>query len=580
MKNTIKKRGQRFVRRFSRASARASEDSREHIKENLIERFSHIANIRLLIVEWTLLVTALIMLAVAQAFWFGNSYADNTFVDGGTYTEATLGSVNSMNPLFATTSSEKVLSRLMFATLATIDYSGHPGIGLAQSITPNDNGQVWTVKLRDGLRWSDGEPITNADVLFTANLIKNPLVNSIYDANLSNVKVSENEAGEIVFELPTTYADFIAALNFPILPQHILGEVDPETMIENNFSNAPITSGAFSFNAMQMTAATGASNKIYYLSANPNYYKGQVMLNSFAIHTYETKDEIIGAINAGAVTATAELAETDAERINAGQFNIRESSLNSGAFMFFNTSHDVVKNVEMRAAIRQGIDLAKIRAAAEKTTPLDYPLLDSQIELTHYPELPSRDFDAAKSKIAELSGSEALHLDIATVNSGYLPGVVDTIKAELEGLGLNVEVTVYEENQEFINNVISKRAYDILVYEIELGTDPDLLPYYHSSQASNAGLNLSNYRNSLVDDLILGARDALDEELRVKKYETFLEYWMNGVPAIGLYQPNLTYYYNKNVRAFNDDVRLVTALDRFVDINSWAVNKGTKNKTP
>ena len=71
----------------------------------------------------------------------------------------------------------------------------------------------------------------------------------------------------------------------------------------------------------------------------------------------------------------------------------------------------------------------------------------------------------------------------------------------------------------------------------------------------------------------------MNDEVRVKKYEMFLDYWMNGVPAIGLYQPNLTYYYNKNVRTFND-VRLVTALDRFTDINEWAVNKGTKNKTP
>ena len=58
------------------------------------------------------------------------------------------------------------------------------------------------------------------------------------------------------------------------------------------------------------------------------------------------------------------------------------------------------------------------------------------------------------------------------------------------------------------------------------------------------------------------------------------EYWVTGVPAIGLYQPNLTYYYNKNVRTFSNDVRLVTALDRFSDITSWAVTKATKNKTP
>lgn len=577
MKKFVQKRGQKFLRRFSKASAKVGEESKEHIRENLIGRISHVANIRLLIVEWGLLVTALIMLAVAQAFWFGNSYAENVFVDGGTYTEATLGAVNSLNPLFATTSSEKTLSRLMFATLATVDYSGHPGIGLAKSITPSENGRIWTVRLREGLKWSDGEPITNEDVIFTANLIKNPMVNSIYGPNLSNVKITENANGEIVFELPVNYADFIAALIFPIVPEHILGEADPQTLIENSFSNTPVTSGAFSFNAVQ---ASTNNEKVYYLSANPNYYKGQEMLNSFAVHTYEAKEDIVRAVNAGSVTATAELTGAESGEITSSQFIYKNSSLSSGAFVFFNTSREAVKNVEARAAIRQGIDTAKIRAAAPETAALDYPLLDSQIKLGNYPAIPGRDYDAAKAKIAELAGDKAIYLEVATVNSGFLPAVTEVLKAELGGLGFEVNVTVYEENQDFINNVISRRNYDILIYEIELGTDPDLLPYYHSSQASGSGLNLSNYRNAVVDDLILGARDALDETLRVKKYETFLEYWVNGVPAIGLYQPNLTYYYNKNVRTFSNDVRLVTALDRFTDVTEWAANKGTKNKTP
>lgn len=576
MKNSIKKRGQKFVRKFSRASVKASEESKEHIKENLIERFSHIENIRLLILEWSLLVAALIMLAVAQAFWFGNSYAENVFVDGGTYTEATLGEVKSMNPLFATTSSEKVLSKLMFATISTIDYSGHAGAGLAESIKSDESGKIWTVKLRDDLKWSDGEPITNEDVLFTAELIKNPAVSSIYDSNLSNVKISENEQGEIVFDLPVSYADFITALNFPVVPKHVLVDADPKTLIENSFSNAPVTSGAFSYNATQVSEG---EEKIYYLSANPNYYMGKLMLNSFAVHTFSTKEDIIQAVNAGSVSGTAELTETEASQVATGQFLVKKSSLNSGAFIFFNTSHDVVKSTEMRAAIRQGIDMEKIRAEASDNSALDYPLLKSQIELTNYPAIPERDFEAAKAKIAELSGGESVHLEVATVNSGYLPGVTEAIKTELESLGFEVSVTVFEENQEFINNIASKRNYDILVYEVELGADPDLLPYFHSSQASSSGLNLSNYRDALVDDLLLGARDATNNEVRVKKYEMFLERFVSGVPAIGLYQPNLTYYYNKNVRTFND-VQLVTALDRFVDISEWAVNKGTKNKTP
>ncbi|MBR3116035.1 hypothetical protein IKF30_02290 [Candidatus Saccharibacteria bacterium] len=578
MGNTFKKRGQKFVRKFSRVTAKASEEGKEHIKENFFGRLQNVGNIKLLILEWSLLIVALVLLAVAQAFWFADSYSENVFSNGGSYIEATLGDVNSMNPLFATTDSEKVLSRLMFGTLVTIDYSGHPNVGLASSVTPSEDGKTWTVKLRDGLTWSDGEPITNDDVIYTVELIRNPRVDSVYDTNLANVKVSVNENGEIVFDLPSAYADFISALNIPILPKHILAESDPETLIENTFSTAPVTSGAFTFNAQQTTSRTDET--VVYLSANPDYYKGGPLLNSFAIHTYDDKEAIISALNAGTVTATAELTEADRDSVNTGQFLEKNSSLSSGTFIFFNTKNSAVKDVAMRSAIRQGLDIAKLRELAPDTVALNYPILTSQIKLSKYPEIPGYDFDAAKAKIAELMGEEPIPLSIATVNSSFLPAVANELGEELKNLGFNVNVSVYEEDQEFMTNIISMRGYDILVYEVELGSDPDLLPYYHSSQASSKGLNLSNYRSALVDDLLLGARDTLDEELRVKKYETFLEYWVSDVPAIGLYQPNLTYYYNRNTQTFSNDTKLVTALDRFSDVTDWAVVKVTKNKTP
>lgn len=578
MKESIQKRGQKFVKKFSKASIQVSEEGKEHIKENVFGRISHIASIRLLILEWGLLVVALIMLAIAQSFWFGDSYADNTWSTGGTYIEASVGEVNSMNPLFANTSSEKTLSRLMFSTIASIDFSGHPGPELAEYIKPSENGRIWTIKIRDGLKWSDGEPLTREDVIFTLNLIKNPAVNTVYDANLTNVKISENENGEIVFTLPTPYADFISALIIPVVPEHVLADSDPKTLIEDSFSNVPIGSGAFIFNATQLNTTSG--EKTIYLSSNPYYYKNRTLLSSFAVHVFMNRDSIISALNAGTITATAELSEADSENITSKSIYQKNSSLNSGAFIFFNTASQNVKDVATRDAIRRGINLEEIREQAPNTIALNYPLINSQLKLEAYPALPEYDLESAKAKIAELIGENTVTLEVATVNSGFLPKVTEAVSEALKELGYDVHISTYEENQDFISNVLSKRSYDLLIYEIELGADPDPLPYYHSSQASKAGLNLSNYRNALVDDLLLAGRETLDESLRIKKYERFLEYWVSNVPAIGIYQPNLTYYYNKNSRPFSNDLKLVTALDRFTDVNTWAVNTTTKNKTP
>ncbi|MDO4760017.1 MAG: ABC transporter substrate-binding protein [Candidatus Saccharibacteria bacterium] len=574
MKNSVKKRGQKVIKRFSRFGKIAEQEGKEHLKTNFFGRLSHIKSIKLLILEWCLLISALILLAITQSIWLGNFYSSNSFVSGGSYTEGTVGKVNSLNPLFAVTDSEKALSRLLFATLSTVDYSGHIAPGLAKSIHTSEDGRTWTIKLRDNLKWSDGEPITNEDVLFTTSLIKNSAVSSIYDTNLSNVRVAE-EDGKIVFTLPSIYADFDSALTFPILPKHILGNVDPKTLIENSFSTSPVTSGAFTYNATQ-TPSTG--EKIFYLSANPSYYKGKPLLNSFAIHTYEDKGDLISDLNAGKITATAALSPAEKNLVTSSTIYEKQTSISSGVYAFLNTSKDPLKSKSLRQTIKRAINLDEIRAVTDGNPALDYPLTDAQIQLSKYPAPIGYNLDSAKSTVA--SDFSGITLSIATVNSGYLPVVAETFADSLRDAGIEVNVTAYTENQDFISSIVTKRNYDILIYEIELGADPDLFAYYHSSQASQSGLNLSNYKNSLIDDLILGARETTDDSLRLAKYESFLGYWVDDVPAIGLYRTNISYFYNKNVRTFSDDSHMVTALDRFVNVETWASEKTSKNRTP
>ncbi len=574
MKQTFKKRGQKLAKRWEKFSKRASEDSREHIQENLIERLPNARRVRLLILEWCLLVIVIISLALTQAFWYDQSYSMQAFVDGGTYTEGTIGKVNSLNPLFATTNSEKALSKLLFARLATIDYSGHIGVGLASSITPDETGKVWTVKLKDGLKWSDGEPMTIDDVVYTLSVIKDPSVNTIYSSDFSGVSVKATE-DSVIFTLSSAYVDFPTFLDLPILPAHILAEVQPSMLLEHSFSTNPITSGAFAFNAIQTT--NDDAEKIVYLTANSNYYKGAPMLSSFVIHTYAETDSIIKALSTGEITASAELSSADADALPADLIYEKQTTISDGVFAFLNTGSSALSNVEVRRAIRQGIDASSLAAEFDEK-PLDYPILSSEIELNEYPALPAYDPAAAKATIASQASDK--NIQLATVNTGYFPELAQDFAEQLTELGFIVETTIYEPDQDFLLNVIRPRNYDILIYNIGLGANPDIFTYYHSSKASTSGLNLSNYRNLVVDDLIISARSTMNETLRVAKYEAFLRHWVDDVPAIGLYQASLTYFCNRNARAFSEDNRLVFATDRFTDVDYWAVNQAKRNRTP
>lgn len=576
MKPIFKKRGQKLAKRWEQLSERAREGGKEHIQENLIDRLPNARRVRLLILEWCLLIIVITSLTLTQAFWYRQSYSAQAYVDGGTYIEATMGRVNSLNPLFATTESEKVLSKLMFATLSMVDYSGHVGLGLAESVIPDETGRVWTLTLKDGLKWSDGEPITLDDVIYTVNLTKDPTINTAYASNFSGVTI-ERIDDALVFALPSAYADFDSTLNIPILPAHILADVAPGQLLENNFSSNPVTSGAFTFNAMQNVSNEG--EKIIYLAANPYYYKSAPMLNSFAIHTYSSLDDIVTAVSIGEVTATAELSVNYREQLSRDLVYEKQTALASGIFAFLNTTSPLLNDVAIRQAIQKGVDMNMIRSVLNSEYALNYPILNSEIELAEYPPIPEYDFTAARNTI-ESVGARGKTLRLTTISTGYFPELASEWQKQLEQLGFKVDLSIYDPGQEFVMNVIRPRDYDILLYEVELGADLDLFPYYHSSQASTTGLNLSNYANALVDDLILSARSSMSQSVREAKYETFLKRWVDDVPAIGIYQASLVYYFNKNTRSFSEDNRLVYATDRFVDVQYWAVNRATKNRTP
>ncbi|MBR3257267.1 hypothetical protein IKG02_03210 [Candidatus Saccharibacteria bacterium] len=576
MKTPFKKRGQQSSRqRLHLFSEQAALSGERHIKENFLKRLPHIGDVRLFVLEWALIVIALFMLAVTQSLWFSDSYSVEAYTYGGTYTEATLGKVSSLNPLFASTNSEKVLSKLLFSGLTTSDSSGHVGNALAKSVRSDGSGKTWTVKLRDNLKWSDGEPLTSEDVIFTANLIKNPNVVSNYSSNLNRVQVSENASGEIVFELPAVYSEFASALDFPILPKHILENVDPSTLLESSFSSSPVSSGPFSHNASQVVGSTGES--MIYLSANEHYYRGEPKIENFVVHAYLTTDDIKSAIKSGSATATAELLPTDSKEISSKTIYEKQTKINSGVFLFMNTRNGALKNKSLRKAIQSGLDVNEVRSTIGDEQPLDYPILKSQLELETWPELPALDVESARNIV---SSSEEKTLNLVTINTGYFPSLAEDISGQLESLGFKVNLQTYDPGQEFVVNVIANRSYDLLIYEIELGANPDLLVYYHSSQANQSGLNLSNYNSSIADDMILSARETADLNQKKQKYEAFLKRWIEDAPSIGLYQVNMSYYFDKNVKPFSEDVTLVSPTDRFVDVKYWGVEKTRKNRTP
>ena len=583
----VKKRNKEILTRANEFGEKAS----DHFSTMFIQRLKNVREVRLWVVEWALLILVVLLLAIVQIFWYDSSYKTQAFVAGGEFTEASLGDVKSMNPLYATTNSEKALARLLFANLASPDKSGHMKMELAESATMSKDGKTWTVTLRDGLKWSDGEPITADDILYTVKLMNDETAKTTVAIDFSRIKLQKVDERSVSFTLPTAYTDFTDSLEFPLIPAHILGEVSPALVYEHDFSSNPVGSGAFALKAVQPGGGNNRFLQTIYMKRNENFFGNESKLASFNLRSYEKVEDIASAMKEATVTATAEEVElSDTKGVNR-----RTSLLSGGAFAFLNTKSPVLKSSAVRRGIQQGVDMSAVRAEIDEMRWLDYPILETQEANLEYPELAKYDLEAAKKllvdgglkyneegRLCDEAGSLA-ELRLAVRKRQPIQSVAERFKEELQQLGFTVSLSVFDDtqpNMDFFASVLRPRDYDVLFYEIDLGVSADPFVYYSSSQASGGGWNFSNYSNALADDALLTARTSLDASLRETKYNSFLQRWVNDVPAIGLYQSAMNYYYQDGVRIFSDDALLTDVWDRFGDVEYWASLQEARMQTP
>ncbi len=165
--------------------------------------------------------------------------------EGGTLYFVLSSDPKTLNPAIAQeTSSTAVLSDL-FTGLTKIDLKTMEVVpDLAEAWEEKEGGKLYIVRLKKGVRWSDGKPLTADDVVFTyRDVYLNPNIpNSTGDMFRGVLKSAEDvknfvkklDEYTVEFRLPQPFAPFLSALSAPILPKHKLERY----VKENTFMNA------------------------------------------------------------------------------------------------------------------------------------------------------------------------------------------------------------------------------------------------------------------------------------------------------------------------------------------------------
>jgi len=554
-----------------------------------------IENVRLVMTEimiWLAAIALLIAGLGIQYSWNSQGSKKDGAKSGGVYVEGVIGNISTLNPLLAASEPEQAVSRLLFSSLYNYDVTGALHTDLAESMTVKDD-KVYTIKLRNAV-WHDGKKLTAEDVVYTINLIKNPQVRSPLRVNWLDISARAIDDSTVEFMLPAVYAGFSHALTFPVIPKHILQTVSPSSMREADFSSNPVGSGPFAVRRVQTSEST-SSTDVVRMEPNTKYYGAVSTLSRLELRAYGNESLLAKAVNSGEVSAASGLSLSAADNIKSKQYSTKHWLLNKGVYLLMNNRSQTLQDARVRQALRYATDTSSIRATVgDNVARLDTPILQSQIA-QKLPAAPDYNLDKAKALLKEAGwtysqgqwkGKDGRPLAVAvTTSSGRdeYKKIVDVLKQQWSKLGVDVqlrEIDTSSTTTSFVQSVLQPRDYDALLYELELGADPDVFAYWHSSQASASGYNFANYSNRTVDNDLVGGRSRTNSALRAAKYIQFVNQWLNDAPAIGLYQSVGSYVLNNGASIVEPRGSLNTMNDRYADVTTWSTGKASVYKTP
>lgn len=575
--------------------------SQKHVSKFVVKRWDSISNARLEIITWLVIVFGIIFLSGIQLSVIQNNFMQETSIDGGTYVEGTVGTIKTLNPLYASNESELALSRIMFSSLFKMDNTGHLNTDLVKKYSISEDGKTYTLELKKNVKWHDGEVLKANDVVFTFNLMQNQEARTVLGSNWKNInKIKVQSLGDeiVKFELPLKFTNFINSLTFPIVPEHILADVKKSQLRENNFSSQPIGTGAFKFNKKQQIGE-GISSKTgddqgysVTMVSNNDYYEGKPKLDSFRIQAYPTKEELLKAINNNDVNAAGGLNSQNIKELTNKSLDVVEKPLSYGVYSIFNTvaSQDL-KEIKFRRALQFATNTDELRKSLGMKTALYSPFIAGQIPEDSI-EKPEYNVEKAKKLLEELEykekdgslykGDRKVSIEMVATTDDQMDLVADILAKEWKSLGIDVKVNKYslsDPSQNFVGSVLQTRAYDVIVYKYAI-TDPDVFAYWHSSQGTGVGMNLAGYTSAVANDFLASSRTAKTSDVKLRRYIGFAKQWQQDVPAIGLYQDQLEYVKTKNSSAFSGDTKLNEITDRFNDVYKWRIEKGLVRKTP
>ena len=472
---------------------------------------------------------------------------------------------DTFNPITAQTGYDDSVIALMFDTLVweSPDQNFHPL--LASSWETSPDGKTFTFHINPKANWTDGKPVTSADVVYTLDQDSNPDIPAQYGSlvsllvgstsqgknldpsqPLAGIKVIDAKTFQLLTKGPTDINTMLSdiGVNIYIAPEHAVTGVAPADFAKTPFYQHPtITDGPYEFVKYE-------NSQYVQLKPNPNYYQGAPKLDQLFVRVVPPTS-MLAELRGDQIDATMVPGESDVPLQDwpavATLPNVKQDSVPgfTTQYVLVNTARPYLKDPAVREALTLAINRQEIVDQLLKgqgqiaVGPVDPLFKYADKSLKPYP------FDPTKAKAmlqaAHFPFSQPLQLLVPTGNQ-IRQESAPLIQQNLEAIGLTVNLQQFDFATMLAN--ATKGNYDLALVGSTFGADPSLTAAWLSCKGS---LNRTKYCNPQVDQLYQQGLQTSDFTQRKAIYDQLQQIVYHDAPMIFLYNANGLMAYNTRV---------------------------------
>lgn len=482
------------------------------------------------------------------------------------------GDVPSLNPHLFNGATVHTIGLLTMAYLFRYDAQGQPQPELATELPTQRNGEISpdgrtiVFHLRHGVRWSDGQPFSADDVVFSTHVVLDPANDEVSREGWDLIdRIASPDPYTVVYHLTRPYALFeptffgTGVASPCILPKHLLQHEPNINHIAYN--EKPVGIGPFRVVALK-------HNQAIELEANPYYFRGRPKLQRITFRMYPNRDDVVEAMQTGDVDLWPALPPQYIQSVRAIRplrTIVGPSSFFSA--LFFNVERPPANDKRVREAVRFAIDRARIVAQAINGNGVlqEAPLAPSvPVAPTDVPLVP---FDPAQARrLLDESGWRAgpdgvrrksgkrLVLSLAVGPGSQSDFLGAMLRDELRDVGVALQVRHYPPSLLFASygqhGVIMRGDWNATSFAQQSDTNGSLANIFSCSRIPPRGQNIARYCNPDLDVKLWRYTMTYEESERRRELEDIVRELVADAPLVTLWAWKSGYASNPRLEGY------------------------------